>query len=135
MCLMLAVLLISGCSMISKDPPSLTSATLTNKVDEKTKAPGAAVTSFPAQTKQFFVSTLIKNPKKGTKVEARWQFDEQGQGNFTNVDTAEVSFDKESRQRYAAFSLTPTTSFPPGSYRVQIYLDGTLAKEIVFQVQ
>jgi hypothetical protein len=132
--LLLTALLLSGCNLLSKEPPTLASATVTDQVDAKTRAPAREVTTFPKDSKQLYVSALIKNPRQGTKVQAIWQYDRENRGAFAPVDEKEVSFDKESRERYVAFGLTATTTFPAGTYRVQLLLDGTLAKEITFHV-
>lgn len=134
-CLLLCAMLMAGCSLSKgKQPASLASATLTDQVDEKTKAPLRSLTGFPTGSKVIFISTLIKNPQKGTKVEARWFYDKDAKGNFLPVDTATVNFDEASRDKYVAYSLQATETFPAGSYKVQIWLDGNMAKEIAFTI-
>lgn len=130
--LLLVALSLTGCS---KEPPSLVSATLTDKVDDVTKAPLNPMTSFPQGSKLLYLSTLVKNPVKGTKVEARWLYDKEGKGNFATIDTSSVPFDDAARQRYVAFSLEAATVFPAGAYKVQVLLNDQLIKEVAFSVQ
>lgn len=131
LCLLLAALLLASCS---SPPPSLMSAALTDKVDEQTMAPLNPVTSFPKSAKTLFVSTLVANPKKDTRVEARWFFDKESKGSYLSVDQASVTFDSAGKNRYVAFRLDAVTEFQPGTYKVELYLDDKLTKELTFAV-
>ena len=134
-CLLLCAALTAGCSLSKgKEPASVAAATLTDQVDEKTKAPLRSLTSFPSGSKVIFISALIKNPQTGTKVEAQWFYDKERKGNFLPVDTATVTFDAASRDKYVAYSLQAAETFPDGTYKVQIWLDGKMAKEITFTI-
>jgi len=122
-------LLLSGCGLVSSDPPAIGSLTLTNQVDEHTKAATTPLTTFPAQTSQFYASVHVLNPIKQTKVMARWYYDQK------LVDEYELAFDVKG-DRYVAFQLTSSAGkpFPAGSYKIEVLLDGQLAQQQEFRV-
>jgi hypothetical protein len=131
--LVLIAVTLSGCGLLSQEPPSVASVTLSSQVDDRTKAAVNPVTSFPTKSKQLFASVRVEDPQPGTKVEARWLYDQDGDGSFKVVDVAEVSF-TEKGNRYVAFSLRAPTTFPDGRYKVQVLLDGEQAQEVSFQI-
>lgn len=137
LCLLLIVTALAayGCGLLSKAPPKVAAVTLTDRVDEVTKAPLNPLTSFPNGSKLFLVTARVENPRKDTKIEARWFYDKEGKGSYLPVDTARVAFDAGSDERYVAFSLAATTTFPSGAYKVQIFLDDAMVSETPFQVE
>lgn len=128
--LSLAALLLGGCGLTKADPPSIGSLTVTDRVEEPTKAPGTPLTTFPSQSTHFYASVQVLNPAKKTRVMARWYFDQK------LIDEYEVTFERPG-DRYVAFKLQSETAkpFPPGSYKVEILLDGKLVEQKSFQVQ
>ena len=131
LCLLLAAFTLVSCST---PPPTLTSAVLTDKVDEQTMAPLNPVSSFPKTAKTLYVSSLVANPKKGTRVEAHWFFDKESKGSYLAVDQAVVTFESVGKNRYVAFRLDAVTEFQPGTYKVELHLDDKLTKELTFAV-
>jgi hypothetical protein len=129
--LLLAASLLAGCGLFVSNPPSVGAVTLTDKVDASTKAPLTSLTKFPKESKLMYVSARVENARKGTRVEARWYYDKEGNGHYGVVDTATVTFDVQG-DRYVAFSLAAATTFPAGKYKVEIYLDDKLVKEQPF---
>jgi hypothetical protein len=134
-CLVLAVLTVGCGPGRSSAPASIASVTLTDQVDEVSRAPVRSVTAYPAGAKVMFVSALVKSPQKGTKVEAQWFYDKEGKGTFVPVASSPVTFEEASRDKYVAFKLEATETFPAGAYKVQVSLDGKMAKEIAFKVE
>jgi hypothetical protein len=132
--LLLALGLVEGCSALTGKPPTMGAVALTEKVNEQTKAPLAAVTKFPKGSKLMYVSARVENGRQGTKVEARWFYDKEGKGRFGMVDSKAVTFDVTG-SRYAAFSLEAATTFPSGTYKVEIWLNDKLAREVPFSVE
>jgi hypothetical protein len=131
---MLTLLPLGGCSVLKSAPPAVVSVTATDQVDAKTMAPVRAVDTFPKDVKLIYASALVTNPVKGTRVEARWGYDKEGTGSFVPVDDKSVDFPAASKQNYVAFSLKPVTTFFPGTYKVEILLDGKTTKELTFKV-
>ena len=109
-------------------PPSVDNVTLATSVDSSFK-PIGSVTAF-APTDKFYASAQVSNLVVGTKVEARWYLgtDEITQGR--TVLTAD-----KAGSGYNSFSLSNSSAFPVGDYKVEIYLDGTLVKTVPFKVQ
>lgn len=139
LCLLVCLLLVAGstagCGLFgSKEPASLASVALTDQIDDHTKAPLSNLTEFPAGSTVLYVSALVTAPKKGTAVQAQWWYDRESTGNFTPIDTADVTFPEASREKYVAFSLSAKTTFPPGPYKVKITLDNSQVKELAFTV-
>lgn len=128
---LLAAGLLAGCGLFASQPATVGAVTLTDKVNPTTRAPLTSLTKFPRDSKLMYVSSRVENARKGTKVEARWYYDKEGNGQYGIVDTATVTFDVQG-DRYVAFSLAAATTFPTGKYKVEIYLDGKLAKELPF---
>ncbi|MDE3087882.1 MAG: hypothetical protein KGJ80_00665 [Chloroflexota bacterium] len=108
-------------------PPSVDGVTLATAVDSDKKAVGSTTTFAP--TDKFYASAQVSNVIVGTKVEARWYFgsDEISQGRTS------ITADKAG-SGYYAFSLSSTSPFPVGDFKVEIYLDGNLVKTVSFKV-
>lgn len=133
--LLVACTLGSGCSRGSGEAPKVNAITLTDRVDDRTKAPITPLARFPKDAKQLYASVQMTAPRQGTKLEARWLYDQSGSGNYLLIASSEVTFDKASRTRYAAFHLVATDTFPSGAYKIQILLDGQMAGETAFTVE
>lgn len=128
--LVLAATLMAGCGLLSKGEPSVASVTVTDKVDERTREALRSVTSFPSGPKEFFASVKVLNPRKGTRVKARWLYENRP------VDEYELTFDMTG-DRYVAFNLTtnPGKTFPSGAYKVLVFLDDKQVSETSFTVE
>lgn len=126
-----AIVLTLGCAAVS---PGIVSVTLTDQVEEQTMAPKAPRDSFTTATTMIYAATLVSNPRKGTQVEAQWTFAKDGQGSPVPVDSSSVTFGAASAQNYVAFSLKAVTTFLPGTYKVQILLDGKPARDVTFTI-
>jgi hypothetical protein len=108
-------------------PPSVDGVTLATAVDSNFKAVGSTTTFAP--TDKFYASAQVSNVIVGTKVEARWYFgtDEVTQGRTS------ITSDKTG-SGYYSFSLSSASGFPPGDWKVEIYLDGKLVNTTTFKV-
>lgn len=128
--LTLVLHLLTGCGILKKDPPTIASLTLTDKVDERRKSALIPRTSFPRETREFFASVQVLNPRKGTIVKAEWYFERK------LVDESDVTFDVAG-DRYVAFNLVTASNkpFPNGPYKVKIFLDGKMTHEMDFRVE
>lgn len=132
--LLAALLLLTGCGLLSGGPTAIDTVTMTDRVDPTTKEAVQPLTNFPAGTTVMYASVLVKNPRSGTNVEGAWYYDKMGNGQFGLIDKAGVTFE-QTGNRYVAFSLSAPQAFPKGSYKVTISLDGTVAKEVTFRVE
>lgn len=128
--LTVVTLLLTGCGLVNSDPPAIGSLTLTDRIDEHTKAATSPRDGFNAQTSQFYASVKVLNPVQQTKVMARWYYDQK------LVDEYELAFDVKG-DRYVAFQLTSAAGkpFPAGPYKIEVLLDGTLVEQKEFRVE
>jgi len=129
-----AAILLGGCSLLSQSPPAVGPVTLTDKVAEKTMAPLNPTDKFSTATQLIYASALVQNARKGTRVDAEWTFDKEGQGTYVPVDSSGVTFPQAGKENYVAFSLKAVTTFMPGTYKVRILLDGKPAREATFTI-
>lgn len=97
---------------------------------------GNNVTSTFAPTDIFYAVADLNNAPQGTKVEAKW----------TAVNTADtepnlefqtqsLDITEESFSGTIYFQLSNDEGWPTGQYKVDLYLNGTLAQTAEFSVQ
>jgi hypothetical protein len=122
--------LLAGCNLLSKAGPTVATVTLTDKVDERTKAALTPLLTFPPNSTEFYASVKVMDPQKGTKVKARWLY------NDLPIDEYEITF-SITGDRHVAFNLTASAgkTFPTGSYKVLIFLNESKVSETPFTVQ
>ncbi|MGE5673361.1 MAG: hypothetical protein ACM3XM_05690 [Mycobacterium leprae] len=132
LCFLLIAGSLAGCALSGRET-AIGSVTLTDEVDAVSKAAKTALSSFPKEAKTFYASVQVLHPDKGTRVGARWFYDKDGNGSYNLIDSAEVTF-AQSGDRYAAFSLTATSTFPSGAYKVIVLLNGNEVRELKFSV-
>lgn len=122
--------LVAGCSLLTKEPPAIGSLTVTDKVNERTREPIGAVSNFAPKPLQFFASAKVLNPRKGTRVQARWYYEDK------LVDESDVQFEATG-DRYVAFNLVAAQDkpFPSGQYQVRLFLDGKPQQQLDFKVE
>lgn len=82
---------------------------------------GSPVTGFPADTSAFYCTVDVRGASAGTKVSAGWVAVEAGDFEL-NRELRRADIILEAGQNQANFNLTSGQAFPPGSYRVDIYL-------------
>jgi hypothetical protein len=106
--------------------PRVAAVTLTHKLDRDDRATDK-VTAF-APKDDFYASVEIAELKKGQQVEGRWY-----QGSKL-VDSASADIESFTRQGFVSFSLKAKEDFAPGDYRMEVLIDGKLAKSTRFLV-
>lgn len=125
-----AVLLaIIACST-SSTTPGLSNIRMTT--DDTGKTP----TSSYAPGDEFFVFADLSGLQAGQTIEAKWYaVNVEGVDANSEINTSDYSY--ESNVAYVYFQLTTSDGgdWPPGSYRVELYLDGTKVGEQGFTVQ
>jgi len=126
--LLVLVLAVALVSCGPPPPPSVDGVTLAKSVDSSYKAVDPTTTFAP--TDKFFASTQVSNLIVGSKVESRWYFG----ADEINGGRTSITSDKAG-SGYLSFSLSNTTPFPAGDYKVEIYLDGALVKTVPFNVK
>jgi outer membrane usher protein FimD/PapC len=109
--------------------PMITKATLSASED------GGSVTEFPAGAPIFFCTVDLRGASAGTKVTASWVAVE-ARDTEPNFEIRRSPVVLEAGQNKATYNLTFDSGFPPGRYRVDLYLgDSTTAdKSVTFTV-
>ncbi|HEY5983284.1 MAG TPA: hypothetical protein VIU38_07395 [Anaerolineales bacterium] len=123
------LLAIIACST-SSTTPGLSNIRMTT--DDTGKTP----TSSYAPGDEFFVFADISGLQAGQTIEAKWYaVNVEGVDANSEINTSDYSY--ESNVAYVYFQLTTSDGgdWPPGSYRVELYLDGTKVGEQGFTVQ
>ncbi len=126
----MAVLMsVLACSLFSTTP-TVSNVRLATDETGNTK-----VTSYtPSQS--FFVFADLSDIKVGSTIEARWYA-----ANVNGVDanklinTSDYTYESGITYIYFKLGTTDGSDWPTGTYRVEIYLDGTKVGEQSFDVQ
>lgn len=92
---------------------------------------GGRTTTF-AQDAVFYAQADLQNAPDGTQVKAVWMVVE-AQDTEPNLVLAETEF--ETGSAVVTFDLTNDFLWPIGTYKVDIYLDGTLSNSLTFEVR
>ncbi len=123
------LLAIIACST-SSTTPGLSNIRMTT--DDTGKTP----TSSYSPGDEFFVFADLSGLQSGQTIEAKWYaVNVEGVDANSEINTSDYSY--ESNVAYVYFQLTTSDGgdWPPGSYRVELYLDGTKVGEQGFTVQ
>jgi hypothetical protein len=106
-----------------------------NEVKLSASENGAPATEFPGGTAEIFCKVNLRGIAPGTQVSAAWVAVEVS-GAEPNQEIKRPSVTLEAGQNLATFNLSFANGFPPGRYRVDIYLgDATSAeKNVAFTV-
>lgn len=96
---------------------------------------GGAVTEFPAGTPIFFCTVDVRGAAAGTKVSASWVAIE-ARGSEPNFEIRRSPVVLEAGQNTVNYNLKYDSGFPPGRYRVDLYLGDspTAEKSVTFTV-
>ncbi len=101
-----------------------------------TDSSGSTSTSTYAPGDAFYVFADLKGLSKGSVVQAKWYaVNAQGVQQNTVLNTSDYSY--ETGIGYVYFQLTTNdgSDWPTGSYKVELYLDGSKVGEQGFIVQ
>jgi outer membrane usher protein FimD/PapC len=101
-------------------------------VDKDTKPTDTFSTTVP-QLYAFFRST---GTAKDDKLRGVWIAEDVGNAAPANTKIDESTLTADQDNYFGAFSLTkPTAGWPPGKYRVEIYLNDALATTAKFTIE
>jgi hypothetical protein len=106
-----------------------------------TDAEGKNQTTIFASTETFYCNLTVNGVKGDTKLEARWYgLDISGQDPTTPFKTAtytgtDLKIPTDTSTGIYFNLIPPSTGWPTGSYKVEVYLDGTKAGEQQFSVK
>jgi poly(3-hydroxybutyrate) depolymerase len=97
---------------------------------------GKTITSSYSPGDAFYVFADLSGLKTGSVVEAKWYaVNATGVDANSEINTSDYTY--ESGIAYVYFKLTTNdgSDWPSGSYKVELYLDGTKTGELGFNVQ
>jgi hypothetical protein len=126
-----------GCPPLSS--PALTpsgiisSVTMAEGTKGAEKEPVNPTTLFKPNS-VFHAVVRIQNAPANTEVKAAWYATDVGDAApcNTSIDSNELT---AGGSRNIDFSLTPSTQWPEGTYRVEIFVNGTLDRVVNFSVK
>ena len=97
---------------------------------------GKTSTSSYAPSDQFYVFADLSDIKVGSVIEAKW-YAVAAQGVDPNSELNTSDYNYETGVSYVYFQLSTTDGgdWPTGTYRVELYLDGTKVGEQAFTVK
>jgi hypothetical protein len=111
----------------------ITDVTLAKDTDSVTAAPVGPTTVFTSSS-VIHAAVHIDNAPANTKFTGAWYVVDVGTAAQANslITSSDLTADGT---RYLDFYLTPTTSWPSGSYRVEISVNGVLDQVVGYTVQ
>ena len=119
-----------ACSGGSSSAPTVSNIRMTT--DDSGKTP----TSTYAPSAEFFVFADLSGLSAGQVVEAKWYaVDAQGVDKNSEINTSDYTYASGISYVYFKLSTSDGGDWPTGSYRVELYLDGTKVGEQGFAVQ
>ena len=120
---------ILACSSF-ESTPSVSNIRMTT--DDTGKTP----TSSYAPSAQFYVFADLNSIKVGSVIEAKWYaVSAQGVDANSELNTSDYTYESGVNFVYFQLSTTDGSDWPTGSYRVDMFLDGTKVGEQGFTVQ
>ena len=118
-----------GSTLVHADGPKVEAAIAVDKDTKPTDSFSASVPKLYA----FFRST---GTSKDDKLRGVWIAEDVGDAAPANTKIDESSVTADQDDYYGAFSLSkPTAGWPPGKYRVEIYLNDELATTVKFTIE
>ncbi len=130
--LLAATVLVSAILACSSFATTPTVSNIRMTTDDTGKTP----TSSYSQGAHFYVFADLAGINVGSVIEAKW-YAVNAQGVTANSELNTSDYTYESGVGYVYFQLSTTdgSDWPTGSYRVDLYLDGTKVGEQAFTVQ
>lgn len=100
------------------------------------KTGGRAVAGFAATQPQIFLDYQGETLAKGDKIKAVWFIEDGGKGITPNVKVSESTLVADAPRGKGGFHLDkPAKGFPPGKWRVDVYVNDARIESIKFTVK
>jgi hypothetical protein len=123
------VLAILGCSG-SETAPTVSNIRMT------TDDTGETPTSSYAPADEFYVFADMAGLQVGSVIQAKWYaVDAEGVEANSEINTSDYSVESGVNYVYFQLGTSDGSAWPPGSYRVELFLDGTKVGEQGFTVR
>ncbi len=130
--LVAGVALLSGILACTTFQSTPTVSNIRMATDDTGKTP----TSTYAPSDQFYVFADLSGIKVGSVIESKW-YAVNAEGVVANSELNTSDYTYESGVNFVYFQLSTTdgSNWPTGTYRVELFLDGTKVGEQAFTVQ
>lgn len=107
----------------------LSDETMASAVDDQTKMPVTAATSFAPDTPMIYATAKLSNAPDGTRVKAAFYYLEGGEELIAEDEVTAGG------TRHVSFSLSrPDNGWPSGKYETRLFLNGEEARRLPFTV-
>jgi hypothetical protein len=133
LCAGIVAALLSGLILIilNSGPTEVQTASVARGYDDTAGAIGAGTTFSPQDNPLHCVVTLVR-AVKGTKVKISWiAIEAGGQQNYTLLNR---ELEMNGKDSTIDAYLTLQQPWPTGAYKIDIYLDGRLARTLFFNI-
>lgn len=94
---------------------------------------GEAADTFGADDKTIHCVTELTQPTPNTKIRYSWWVVEAGETKNEKIE--DIDYTTKPEDRVVHSHLTVPSDWPPGSYKVDIYVNGNLEKTVSFKVE
>ena len=118
-----------ACSFGSGGEPALTNPRMSTDSD------GNNATTVYSPGDIFYAVVDLSNVKTGSVVDAKWSLVSSAEYDATELQSSSLTIDDKQAYTYLSFKLSNQEPWPVGEYKVELYLDGTLAHTINFSVK
>ncbi len=109
--------------------PSLTNPRMS------TDSEGNNATTVYSPGDAFFAVADLSNVETGSVVDAKWYLVSAADYDPGEIESSTLTIEDKSLFNYVSFELTSVEAWPAGEYKVELYLNSTLAHTINFSVQ
>jgi hypothetical protein len=117
-----------ACAAFNREP-SLTNPRLSKDSD------GANATTVYSSSDIFYAVADLSNVENGSVVDAKWYLVNAADYDPGEIESSTLTIEDKTLYNYVSFELTSTEGWPVGEYKVELYLNGTLAHTLNFSVQ
>jgi hypothetical protein len=109
--------------------PSLTNPRMSTNSD------GTDTVTAYSSSDAFYAVADLSNVETGSVVDAKWYLVSSDEYDAGELQSSTLTIEDQSLYNYVSFELTNADPWPAGEYKVELYLNGTLAHTINFSVQ
>jgi hypothetical protein len=118
-----------ACAAFSGGEPSLTNPRLSSDSD------GVNATTVYSTTDIFYAVADLSNVEDGSVIDAKWYLVSAADYDPGEIESSTLTIEDKNAVNYVSFQLTSDSGWPVGEYKVELYLNGTLAHTMNFSVQ
>jgi hypothetical protein len=100
-----------------------------------TDSEGQNATTVYSSNDVFYAVADLNNVETGSTVDAKWYLVSATDYEAGEIGSSTLTIEDQSLFNYVSFELTGVEPWPAGEYKVELYLNGTLAHTLNFSVQ